>query len=306
MPNVPAYISVLHGPVVLGIRTGTESLTGLVAGDDRWAHIASGRLLPLTEAPFSIGTREDIQTKLNGLQPVAGKQLCFSAAGLFNAEKDKDLVFEPFYRIHDSRYLTYWMSMTEAEYEQYIKKKAGEEKEKMILEGRTVDMVTPAEQQPEVDHRMQTQNSYSGYHNEEGWRDARDDGYFSYNLLTKGREDLSLMVRYWGNEGGNRTFDILIDDELLVTENVVGKWDKDEFVNIEYTIPAEWLRGKESVTVTFKCQPGNIAGGVFGVRLLKPKTTSSVHTVHRSDAAVYGGKNSSYPKCRNKNAGNNL
>ncbi|MDR0573413.1 MAG: glycoside hydrolase family 127 protein [Tannerella sp.] len=276
MPNVPAYISVLHGPIVLGIKTGTENLTGLVAGDDRWAHIASGRLLLLTEAPFSIGTREEIQAKLNNLQPVAGKSLCFSAAGLFKAEKDQDLVFEPFYRIHDSRYLIYWMSMSESEHEQYIKEMADAERGKMILEECTVDMVTPAEQQPEVDHHMQTQNSYSGYHNEEGWRDARDNGYFSYNLLTKGHEDLSLMVRYWGNEGGNRTFDILIDDKLLVTENVAGKWNKDEFVNVEYPIPAERLRGKESVTVTFKCRPGHVAGGVFSVRLLKPATTSSV------------------------------
>jgi hypothetical protein len=103
-------------------------------------------------------------------------------------------------------------------------------------------------------------------------------------------EDLSLMVRYWGNEGGNRTFDILIDDELLVTENVTGKWNKDEFVNVEYPIPADRVRGKASITVKFKCRPGNIAGGVFGVRLLKPAASSSIHSAHTSDTVVYGGK----------------
>ena len=291
MPNVPTFISVLHGPIVLGIKTGSESLTGLVAGDDRWAHIASGRLLPLTEAPFSIGTRAEIQEKLDKLQPVAGKPFCFSATGLFKAEKDKDLIFEPFYRIHDSRYLIYWLSMTESEYADYIQGMADAEREKMLLEERTVDMVTPAEQQPEVDHLMQTQNSYSGYHNEEGWRDARDNGYFSYNLLTKGHEDLSLMVRYWGNEGGARTFDILIDNELLATENIVGKWNKDEFVNVEYPIPANRIKGKTSITVKFKCRPGNIAGGVFCVRLLKPETNSAIHAAPASDTLVYGCKN---------------
>ena len=39
------------------------------------------------------------------------------------------------------------------------------------------------------------------------------------------------MVRYWGNESGSRTFDILIDGKVLVTENIVGKWNKNEFVN---------------------------------------------------------------------------
>jgi beta-xylosidase len=278
MPNVPTYISVLHGPIVLGIKTSTESLTGLVAGDDCWAHIASGRLLPVTEAPFSIGTRAEIQAKLNNLQPVAGKPLCFSADGLFKAEKDQNLTFEPFYRIHDSRYLIYWLSMTETEYADYIEGMADAEREKMLLEERTVDRVTPAEQQPEVDHQMKTQNSYSGYHNEEGWRDARGNGYFSYNLLTKGNENLALMVRYWGNEGGNRTFNIMIDDDLLVTENIVGKWNKDEFVNIEYPIPLDRVKGKASITVKFQCRPDNIAGGVFGVRLLKPTNSTSSNT----------------------------
>lgn len=275
MPNVPTYISVLHGPIVLGIKTGTEQLTGLVAGDDRWAHIASGRLLPVTEAPFSIGTRTEIQAKLNNLQPIEGRPMCFNASGLFQSEKYQDLVFEPFYRIHDSRYLTYWMSLTETEYAQYKESMAETEREKMILNDRTVDMVTPAEQQPEVDHLMKTHNSKSGYHNEKGWRDAGDGGYFSYNLLTKAYDDLSLMVSYWGNENGNRSFDILIDNELLASENITGKWNKNEFVNVEYKIPDHMLKGKDSVTVMFKPKPGNVAGGIFNVLLLKPEKVTS-------------------------------
>lgn len=272
MPNVPTYISVLRGPILLAAKTGTEDLRGLVAGDDRWAHIASGKLLPITEAPFSIGHREEIQTKLDKMKPVEGKSLTFTIPGLFNQSAYNDLVFEPFFRVHDSRYLMYWMSMTEQEYKEYNKKMALIEQEKMILEERTVDMVTPGEQQPEVDHQMKSFNSNSGHAFEEGFRKAQgNDGYFSYNLLTKGRNDLSLMVRYWGNENGNRTFDILINDQLLVTENISRKWQKDDFVNVEYKIPSGLLKGKTSVTVTFKSKTDNVAGGVFKVRLVKTK-----------------------------------
>ena len=290
MPNVPTYISVLRGPVLLAVKTGTEDLHGLVADEDRWAHIAAGRLLPVTEAPFSIGTREEIQTQLDNMQPIAGKSLTFRAGSLFKSEKDRDLIFEPFYRVHDSRYLMYWLSMTQEEYDRYIESMNEKEKEKLLLEARTVDMVTPAEQQPEVDHQMETLNSRSGYHNEEGWRDAVDAGWFSYNLLTQGHTDLSLMVRYWGNDGGNRTFDILIDDQLLVTENITGKWNKDEFVNVEYPIPSTMLDGKTSVRVKFKCKPGNIAGGVFKVRLLKPAESLSVKSQNISQSMVSGGE----------------
>ena len=77
------------------------------------------------------------------------------------------------------------------------------------------------------------------------------------------------MVRYWGNESANRSFDILIDGALLAEENLVGKWKKAELVNVEYPIPAGMLEGKQSVTVTFRSKPGNIAGGVFHVRLVR-------------------------------------
>ena len=78
------------------------------------------------------------------------------------------------------------------------------------------------------------------------------------------------MVRYWGNENsGNRTFDILIDGKLLVTENTKNKWRKNEFVNVEYTIPAEMIKGKSKVEVKFQPKDDAVAGGIFYVRLLK-------------------------------------
>ena len=48
----------------------------------------------------------------------------------------------------------------------------------MILDKRTVDMVSSGEQQPESDHAMKTQDSHRGVHAGEAWRDARNGGYF--------------------------------------------------------------------------------------------------------------------------------
>lgn len=287
LPNVPNYISVLYGPILLAVKTGEESLDGLIADDGRWSHIAHGRLLPLVESPFSIATIEEIEMRLNQMQTVEGEKLKFKAENIFEKEKDKELIFEPFFSIHDSRYLMYWLSLSQDEYEKYISELDEKEKEFLLLEERTVDMVSPAEQQPEVDHLMKTKNSRSGYHYEEGWRDAIDDGWFSYNLLTENRTDLSLMVRYWGNEGGNRKFNILIDDELLITENIVNKWNVSEFVNVEYDIPESMLEGKESITVKFECLPYNIAGGVFKVRLLKKLPTSNVFYDLETNPQIY-------------------
>lgn len=268
LPNVPEYISIMRGPVLLGARMGTDHLDGLIADDGRWAHIAHGQLVSAFDTPFIIGSREEIQSKLDNMKPVVGKAFCYTVPGLFT-EKYKNLVLEPFFRIHDSRYMMYWLAMTHEKYAEFQKAEQEKEQLKLLLDKRTVDAVATAEQQPEVDHLMKYENSTTGTFEGETWRDARNGGYFQYNMMTGDESDLSLMVRYWGDETRNRTFDILIDDELLVTENLVDKWKRKELVNVEYPIPATMINGKKSVTVTFRSKPGNIAGGVFYIRLLK-------------------------------------
>ena len=126
------------------------------------------------------------------------------------------------------------------------------------------------EQQPEADHKMQTQNSYTGTWQNEFWRDARDGGFISYELQTFGKTDLTLMVRYWGNEVGSRRFYIKIDGQTLVTENIVGKWNINEFVNVEYPIPNAWVSGKSIITVRFEgLATTDVVGGLFDLRLLQ-------------------------------------
>lgn len=269
LPNEPNFISILRGPVVLGAQVGTQDLRGLVADDGRWAHIAHGSLVSLFGTPPIIGTRNEIQSKLENMQPVAGKPFNFTVPGLFADVKYKDLILEPFHQIHDSRYMIYWLSATSQGYDEILRKKQEEERQKLNLDARTIDVVNAGEQQPEADHLMKHQGTQSGSHKEELWRNARPGGYFQYEMKTDRREDLTLMVRYWGNETGNREFNIFIDDQLLVTEDITGKWNKNEFVNVEYKIPVEILRSKTHITVKFTGTERSNAGRVFFVRLLK-------------------------------------
>jgi hypothetical protein len=272
MPHEPNFISVLRGPIVLGAKMGTRDLRGLVADDHRWAHIAHGALVSLFDTPPMIGTREDIQSKLEAMQPVAGKPFSFTVPGLFQDAKYKDLVLEPFYGIHDSRYMLYWLSATQQEYTKMLDDLRETERQQLVLDGRTVDAVNTGEQQPEADHLMRQRNTNTGIHREERYRNARPGGFVQYEMKTDGREDLTLMVRYWGNETGNRSFNILIDEQTLVTENIVGQWNKNEFVNVEYKISAEMLKSKTDITVRFVGLEENNAGRIFHVRLLVPDT----------------------------------
>jgi Uncharacterized protein conserved in bacteria len=267
MPNVPSYIAFLHGPILLGAKTGTEELSGLVADDSRWAHIAGGKMLPVDKAPIIV---EDDRAKLaEKLVPVAGKPLTYTFAGTNIVNSNSALELEPFYKIHDARYMMYWMNLSNNQYKQVLDTLAKAEAQKMELESRTVDFVQPGQQQPEVDHAVEKSNSFTGTHRDEFWRDARDGGSFSYNLATRREKELTLMVRYWGNDGGNRSFDILIDGVKLATENISEKWKVDDFRSMEYEIPAAMVQGKSKVKVTFQSKVGNTAGGIYFVRLLK-------------------------------------
>ncbi len=136
-----------------------------------------------------------------------------------------------------------------------------------------MDKVTPGQQQPKVDRTLKSSNSTKGTSHNEFYRDATN-GYFSYNLLTNKETNLTLMVRYWGNESGSRTFDITVDGAKLVTENITGKWNVNDFVNVEYSLPNNMVQGKDSIRVAFVAAANNTAGGVFDVRILRKSTSS--------------------------------
>jgi hypothetical protein len=122
---------------------------------------------------------------------------------------------------------------------------------------------------------MKIENSTSGTHQGEFYRDAGkcsggDGGLISYEFETNSEDSLSLMVRYWGNEGCTRTFDISIDDEKLTTETISNRWKKDEFVNVTYPIPDKMVKGKKIVRISFTASSGMV-GGIYSVRLLRNK-----------------------------------
>ena len=265
LPNVAEYIAFMHGPILLGAKTGTEDLKGLIADDGRWGQYAGGEYLPVDKAPILID--DDIQNIGNKLEPVMGKPLNFRInAKMVNPAQ---ITLEPFYQIHDSRYMMYWLALTNNDYNAYVDSLTKIEKEKVELEKRTIDKVAPGEQQPETDHAMESEHSNMGNNLNEHFREARNEGYFSYNMATNSETGLNLIVRYWGAEWGNRKFDIFIDNEKLVTEDNTGRWNQSQFQDIKYEIPDSMVKDKKQIRVKFQALPGNTAGAVYYIRLVR-------------------------------------
>ena len=271
MPNLPDYIAFMHGPVLLAAKTGTDDLKGLIADDSRWGHIAGGKKLPVDQAPVIL--EDDKQAICTKLIPVNGKPLTFTSTRLTIINPLGNLLFEPFFKVHDARYMMYWLALSKKAYRTYLDSIAIIEKQNLELQKRTVDFVAPGEQQPEADHFIVQQNSYTGNYLDEFWRDARNGGFFSYQMATNKELNLNLVVRYWGAETGNRVFDIYIDDEHLVTENITGRWNENKFFDVEYKIPDVMIKNKERIRIKFQAKPGNTAGAVYYVRLTRVKKT---------------------------------
>ena len=122
LDNEPEYLAVKHGPIVLAARTGTEGMSGLVADDGRWSHIAHGPLVPVTETPIMIGTRAQLDQKVAALKPVPGKPLHYTASGLFDSNRFPNVELEPFYSLHDSRYAIYFLSLSQDDYGKMLDK----------------------------------------------------------------------------------------------------------------------------------------------------------------------------------------
>ncbi|TDO24608.1 glycoside hydrolase family 127 protein [Pedobacter duraquae] len=265
LPNEAEYVAFMRGPILLAAKTGAENLDGLVAGDSRWGHIASGPKLALNQAPIIV--EDQISDLPEKLQPVAGRPMHFTPA--MNLKNNNGLELEPFYKIHDSRYQMYWLSLSSGQYQSRMDSIAAAEKENIALQKRTVDYVAPGEQQPEADHFIQQSNSNSGNSFGDFWRSASGTGYFSYQLATKNEQQLTLLLRYRRPESGDTKFDIYIDEDKLTTVTQMPATSK-QLMQVSFPIPEAFLKGKATIRVKFQGSQGNVAGPVYHIRLLKP------------------------------------
>ena len=266
LPNEPQYIAMMYGPIMLGAKTGTEDLAHLIADDSRFGQYASGKKLPINEAPILVN--DNLEDIANQLQPIAGKPLHFTlSTKMENAIRSE---LQPFFEIHDARYMMYWLALSEDSYKSYLDNLAKQEQERQALEARTVDKVQPGEQQPEADHFMETDRSQVGNTNDVFFRDASNGHYFSYLMQTGGQTDLSLRLKYWGvGEWKSHEFNIFVDDVLVKEVNNTGKYRVSEFKYETYPVPEELLKGKKQIRVKFVAKPRKQIGEIYEVRLVK-------------------------------------
>lgn len=274
-PNNETYVAFRYGPVLLSAITSTEGLAGQFAGEGRMDHAPSqGAQLSLTSAPMLIGNRADV---LSYVEPVDKNKLHFKIKpGLYNSERFNDLILQPFFTVHEARYMIYWNQLTQEEWDKIKEDIIAEEQAAQSIQNRTLDFVATGEQQSDAGHVLVGEfgkGTYAG----EFYVDAQAGKWFSYQLATQGvSKDISLMCRYHTADVGRKSTIYINDKEFqkvtIETQPTAG------FFNVEYYVPEEYLLNADgevmdSITVKFAADCGTMAPGLYYLRLLKEYRT---------------------------------
>ncbi len=269
-PGYDDYIALRYGPILLGAITSTENLTGQHAGEGRMDHAPGlGAQMSLTSAPMLIGDRAHV---LDSIYMVDAEKLHFKIRpGLYNSQRWADLTLQPFYTIHEARYMTYWNQLTANEWEKIRQQVMAEEEAKQRLNNRTLDFVATGEQQSDAGHVLQGtfgKGSYDG----EFYVDCQSGQSFSYQLATQGiKENISLMCRFHSADAG-RVVTIYVNDKKLTTMTLEKKSFSGHY-NWEHPVSEELLMVDgilpDSITVRFHASGNTPAPGLYYLRLLK-------------------------------------
>jgi DUF1680 family protein len=260
LPGATNEIALLYGPIVMAGELGTNAMPNPFArGQTDFSH------LPAPTAPVFVTTADDL---VKHIKPVfSAPTLAFRTDGI---GQPQDVMLIPFYQLHRQRYSVYWNLLNEDGWQKQKTELAAAEARRIADEARTVDIVRPGEQQSEIDHHIQGEKSDPVEALGSKLRHAFDGGWFSYDVKVDGSAPNELVCHWWGDEQGERNFDILADGVKIASQKLLHN-EPGKFWDATYPIPAELTKGKEKVVVKFSAQPGNFAGGLFGLRMMKAK-----------------------------------
>lgn len=253
LPDGSANYSVMYGPVVLASSLGKQQQDGMYADDSRGGHIANGPRWSLQNMPVIVGDKDKVIEKI---QKVEGKPLTFKLSGVY-PDTYEGMILQPFYQLHECRYMVYWPVITEQELAARLERLEQEEKARIALDAITSDKVVCGEQQPESDHFILMEESFAGDDEGVHWRETR--GWFSYRLKNNGKKAVTVRVQYQP--------DARRDAYVFINDVKIGVLSDGQSVST-FSIPSD-LQTAEVLTLKIAKGEKRITPHVYEVRILK-------------------------------------
>ncbi|MED1563731.1 acetyl-CoA carboxylase [Alkalihalobacillus alcalophilus ATCC 27647 = CGMCC 1.3604] len=264
----PNKVGFMYGPIVLAGALGRENFPET----DIQANHLSLNAHPLIDVPVFIADKD---RPWNWIKRVDGLPIQFETEPVGQPGNQR-VTLIPFYQLHHERYSLYWSVMDENSFKAL---KSLEKEKETRLKQITIDVVQPNEQQEEIEHFIQKKNSRSGYLNtvRRGWRDCRDDGFFSYKMKVEPEKQMYLSIDFFNGDreifidGSQyiRHFTIAIDEVPIAEKRLEADGYEHELVQDIYEIPYYLTEDKQIVEVKFSSSYGKVAGGVYGIKMLR-------------------------------------
>lgn len=248
MPDDSDRIAVFYGPIVLAGDLGPADDTNATAAD----------YVPVFMS--------EVRNPGAWLEAVPGSVNTFQSKGV---GKPRDIVFQPFYKVRDRRYSVYFDLFNEQKWAAYQAAYQAELERKKKLEALTFDAFQPGEMQPERDHHFQGDklNLEENFRGKKA-RGAERGGWLAFDMKVMKGQPMALVLEYWGGYTGSKTFDILVNDVKIATENISGKKDG-AFLDIQYDIPEALTANHDIITIKLMPHEGHRAGPFFFARTIK-------------------------------------
>jgi len=258
-PDNPNRAALAYGPVVLAGDLGDEGIEDPMPFSNNQS------------AYFGVACPQVPALVVNGraveewVRRVPGETLAFETVGV---GRPNDVRLVPFFAIGRRRYTVYWDFFDDNAWESHKEEYLQKQNEEKRLQAATVDFVQFGEMQPERDHGVDGEHTSAEGHAGRKMRVAWHGGWFSCKLKTPAHDRVALVVDYWGQDGRNREFDILIDGEPFASEQFTLA-EHNQFFTRSYAMDSKYVEGKEQITVTFKSRNGKIVGPVCSCRIVR-------------------------------------
>lgn len=244
LPDNENTVAFKYGPVVLSANLGNEDLSTSTTGVNV--------TIPLADTSISDIIRIQSGTIAGWLSNIAANMVRTEGTLEFTLRgTNVNYVFTPHYQQHENRYGIYF-ELVDANTE--IKE---DESDKYVV----IDSLPVANDQYEFSHNLKGELTGTGTHLGVNYRHAEPGGWFSYDLAVEQGVTNYVKVKYFSGDAG-RAFTLLVNGQVL--ENVVlENVNPGGFYDVYYEIPADLIKGNNTVTVTFEADSGSYAGGIF-------------------------------------------
>ena len=252
MPDNKGRIALFYGPVLLaGVFGNTEPD-------------------PEKGVPVLVSNTNDPNTwvrKETGPDAGSNAGLVFQTSSV---GQPGDITLIPFNRTKNEYYSVYWDLFTPESWAVQQEKYREEKRRLQELEDRTIDRLRVGEMQPERDHSFTGENMRTGEEHGQKWRTAERGGSLTFTMKVDPSVANTLICSYWGADHRGRIWDIQIDGQTIATQDL-NRLKESKYYEVKYPVPQELVKGKQSVTVTFKARSAqNAVGPVSGtIRMVK-------------------------------------